>query len=84
MNFDDLPRYQCTKQVRGVKIKAMEIHKDGSATIIPENYPMLATKAGWASRFHGDDTDTGYFVVYEDGYQSWSPTKAFEEGYHRI
>lgn len=26
----------------------------------------------------------GYFVVYADGYQSYSPAKAFEEGYARI
>jgi len=26
----------------------------------------------------------GYFVEYEDGYQSWSPEKAFEEGYKLI
>lgn len=26
----------------------------------------------------------GYFVVYEDGYKSFSPAKAFEEGYTRI
>lgn len=23
----------------------------------------------------------GYFVIYDDGYQSYSPAKAFEEGY---
>ena len=26
----------------------------------------------------------GYFVVYEDGYKSFSPAQAFEEGYTRI
>ena len=26
----------------------------------------------------------GYYVVYEDGYKSFSPAKAFEEGYTRI
>lgn len=26
----------------------------------------------------------GYFVVYADGYQSWSPAQAFEGGYSRI
>lgn len=25
-----------------------------------------------------------YYVVYEDGYASWSPAKAFEEGYSQI
>lgn len=27
--------------------------------------------------------DAGYYVRYEDGYESWSPAKAFEEGYTR-
>lgn len=26
----------------------------------------------------------GYFVVYPDGYQSWSPEEAFESGYTRV
>lgn len=26
----------------------------------------------------------GYYVVYQDGYASYSPAKAFEEGYTRI
>jgi hypothetical protein len=26
----------------------------------------------------------GYFVLYADGYESYSPAKAFEEGYTRI
>jgi hypothetical protein len=25
-----------------------------------------------------------YIVIYDDGYKSWSPAKAFEEGYTRI
>lgn len=26
----------------------------------------------------------GYYVVYDDGYVSWSPTKAFESGYTKL
>lgn len=26
----------------------------------------------------------GYYVVYADGYKSWSPAQAFEEGYTRV
>lgn len=26
----------------------------------------------------------GYYVVYEDGYESFSPAKAFEDGYTRV
>lgn len=25
-----------------------------------------------------------YYVVYEDGYTSWSPAKAFEDGYEKV
>ena len=25
-----------------------------------------------------------YIVIYDDGYKSWSPAKAFEEGYTRV
>lgn len=30
------------------------------------------------------DGQEGYEVVYKDGYRSWSPKKAFEEGYINI
>ncbi|WP_313528806.1 DUF2829 domain-containing protein [Anaerotignum sp.] len=26
--------------------------------------------------------EEGYLIIYEDGYKSWSPKKAFEEAYH--
>jgi hypothetical protein len=26
----------------------------------------------------------GYYVVYADGYKSWSPAQAFDEGYTRV
>ncbi len=31
-----------------------------------------------------DPKPGGYYVVYEDGYTSWSPADAFEGGYTRI
>ena len=30
------------------------------------------------------ESEQGYKVVYKDGYQSWSPKVAFEEGYEEI
>ena len=78
-----MPRYNCHKQVWALKIAALEIHQDRSATIAPaeDGYAPFKTAAGWVDRFRGDDADIGYYVVYADGYSSWSPTKAFEEGY---
>lgn len=79
----ELPRYKCHKEVWALKIEAIEIHKDGSATIAPEdrNYAHFKTKAGWGERFKGSEEDIGYYVTYKDGYESWSPTEAFEDGY---
>ena len=81
----EMPRYKCHKEVWALKIAAIEVHEDKSATISPadERYAPFKTEPGWADRFKGDDTDPGVYVVYGDGFKSWSPTKAFEEGYTR-
>ena len=82
----EMPRYKCHKEVWALKIAALEVRENGSAKIAPtdEGYAVFETKAGWADRFHGDENDPGYYVVYRDGYASWSPTEAFEEGYTAI
>lgn len=82
----EMPRYKCHKQVWALKIAAIEIGEDKSAIIAPSdlNYAPFTTKPGWAERWKGSEGDLGYYVVYDDGYASWSPTKAFEEGYTRI
>lgn len=79
----EMPKYRCHKEVWALKIAAIEIHQDGSATIAPadEGYAPIMTVSDWARRFKGNEDDLGYFVIYSDGYQSWSPTKAFEDGY---
>ena len=82
----EMPRYLCHKKVWALKIAAVEIHRDKSATIAPtdEGFAVFKTDAGWADRFKGNEDDRGYYVVYDDGYKSWSPAKAFEEGYTKI
>lgn len=82
----EMPKYKCHKEVWALKIAAIEIHEDKSATIAPEDKPFapFTTEAGWATAFKGSEEDKGYYVVYKDGYKSWSPTKVFEEGYTRI
>lgn len=32
----------------------------------------------------GRDKEEGYGVIYEDGYQSWSPKETFEKAYRAI
>jgi hypothetical protein len=82
----EMPRYQSHKEVWALKIAAIEFAVDGSAKIAPvdKGYATLKTDSGYRTKFQGDETDLGYYVVYKDGYKSWSPSKAFEEGYTRI
>lgn len=77
----EMPRYKCHKDVWALKIAAIEMNEDRSAKIAPadEGYGMVETAPNFP--FKGSEDDLGYYVVYADGYQSWSPTKAFEEGY---
>lgn len=82
----EMPRYKSHKEVWALKIDALEVHEDKSATIAPadEGYAPFTTKPGWAVKFEGNEDDRGYYVVYEGGYASWSPTEAFEGGYTSI
>jgi hypothetical protein len=82
----EMPRYRSHKRVHALRIAAIEIHPDGSAYIAPADpgYAPFRTRPEWAGRFHGNEADPGVYVVYEDGFTSWSPTKAFDEGYSRI
>lgn len=77
------PRYVCHKTVRAVKIAAIQISLDRRALIEPvdSGFGTIQTEIGWTDRFRATDGDLGYYVVYDDGYTSWSPSKAFEEGY---
>lgn len=81
----ELPKYKCHKVVHALKIRAIELNEDKTATIEPEeNFTPFKTAVGFADRFKGSEEDNGYYVVYEGGYPSWSPSKAFEEGYTLI
>ena len=83
----EMPRYKCHKEVHALKIAAIEILGDGFASIAPadKGFAVFKTKGPFASKFSGGAIhDPGYYVVYADGYESWSPTKAFEEGYTLI
>jgi hypothetical protein len=53
------------------------------ATVTPEEdgYAPFAVSRAYTQK-HNPQTG-GYYVVYADGYKSWSPAQAFEEGYTR-
>lgn len=89
-----MPSYKCHKEVWALKIKAIEFDKDkareeqretdGSATITPEEDLYAPFKVD-ASYVHKHKPEAGgYYVVYADGYKSFSPAKAFEDGYSPV
>jgi hypothetical protein len=85
-----MPRYVCHKEVEAIKIAAIEFLEDGKAKIAPANdeYYVFTTAKPYIEKYKGGlpgdvDFDLGYYVQYADGYASWSPTKAFEDGYTR-
>jgi hypothetical protein len=80
----NIPKYQSHKKVGALKIKEIAFDFDGSAMITPyeEGYDSFRVSLSYVSK-HTPQIE-GYYVVYEDGYESWSPARAFEDGYTRI
>lgn len=83
----EMPRYECHKKVWALKIESIQIDGSDMCAIIgpyDPGYAVFKTAPGWADRYSGSGLDLGYYVVYEDGYASWSPSRAFEAGYTRL
>jgi len=87
----EMPRYKCHKQVWALKISAIkrdgdgeDRESDGSAVITPAEDGYAPFKVDHEYMRKHKPQVGGYYVVYADGYKSWSPADAFEEGYTRI
>lgn len=83
----EIPRYACHKKVRAFKIKSITggtAETDGVVTIIPEDENIAPVEVGRDYVKKHDPEEGGYYVRYEDGYESFSPAAAFEAGYTRI
>lgn len=80
-----LLNYQCHKVVRAAKIDKITRYPDGSASLyvtIRGGGHCIPTTQAWLNSRKADAG--GYFVVYDDGYESYSPAKAFEDGYSEL
>ena len=91
----EMPKYLSHKEVWALKIAKIEPacgdrpagpneDTDGGVIITPEDegYAPFRVDHDYV-RKHSPQVG-GYYVVYQDGYKSWSPEKAFEEGYTQI
>ena len=86
----ELPRYKCHKEVQAAKIRSVKhsisggVSSPSTCEVILEGVdhePVVVTQE-WCQKHK--PADGGYFVRYEDGYESVSPTDAFEKGYTLI
>lgn len=79
-----LPYWKCHKIVQAGKISLMARDEPNQLLMVhaePSNMPF-AVPLDFLYRHN--PTIGGYFVVYEDGYISYSPTAPFEAGYHLL
>lgn len=85
-----LPIYQSHKKVWALKIAEVlspageNEESDGTLIIVPadEGYAPFRVDREYVRKH--SPVAGGYYVVYSDGYKSWSPAQAFEEGYMRV
>jgi len=88
-----MPEYVSHKKVWALKIKAIHLDSDarprdeetdGSAIIVPEDRGFGPFRVPHAYVAKHQPKAGGYYVQYQDGYASWSPAEAFEEGYTKV
>ena len=76
-----LPKWKSHKVVEAFKISKIKVRQDGSAEMSSKNGDRVVVDRDYRMK-HYPITD-GYYVRDEDGYESWSPAKAFEDdGYY--
>jgi hypothetical protein len=82
----ELPKYKCHKEVRALKIAVISQLPSGDLVITPaeEGYEAFKVESRFVPIHAPGRPQVGwYFVLYEDGYKSFSPAEAFENGYTR-
>lgn len=86
----ELPRYRCHKEVWALKLGGVRdttesgSETDGSRVLVPadEGYAPFRVDREYIDK-HKPEAG-GYYIVYKDGYKSFSPAGAFEDGYTRL
>ena len=78
-------RYQCHKKVDAAKITRIECGRsDGKGPGQTLVCGRLRISVGEEYIHKHDPQEGGYYVLYDDGYESFSPAEAFESGYTRV
>lgn len=91
----ELPKYQCHKKVWALKIKSIlfdkkeqlsgvsgEVGRMAEITPYEDGYAPFIVDENYIAKHN--PKEGGYYVVYDDGYKSFTPADAFESGYALI
>lgn len=77
------PKYRCHKEVYALKIRGIIVNEGtGGATLCFKDYDNIEVDHLFMAKHN--PSSGGYYVIYKDGYTSWSPAETFEEGYTLI
>lgn len=88
-----MPKYKCHKEVSALKIKAIMNPNEGIDQDDDGERLLTFMDEGFEAAVYIVDREYmqkhkpqvgGYYVVYADGYKSFSPADAFESGYTRL
>lgn len=86
-----LPRWRSHKQVWADRIIERRYYSEtadgGERTEVwtLEGGGVIQAFGSLRSRVPTDRSPVGgYYILYDDGYESWSPASAFEDGYRRV
>lgn len=75
-----MKEYKCHKIVKA----ELMLRHCGYGVIEPTYLPPSELNLMSDDAYGKNYWEKGYRVIYEDGYESWSPKKAFEDGYTLI
>jgi hypothetical protein len=72
-----LQKYKCHKEVEAAEILRISL---GGELGFKDGFKLMSRE--WLDKHN--PAVGGYYVVYTDGYESYSPKKVFEEGYTKV
>ena len=78
----DMPRYRSHKIVQAATICAYNSNPPSVDVLVGDLVEQIAVPGDFFAR--GIPAIGGYLVIYPDGYMSWSPKQAFEDGYTAV
>jgi len=76
----EIPKYRCHKEVRALKIQEIMVSEfSEDEKLVFDDHEPIKVSEHYVGKHN--PRKGGYYVVYEDGYESFSPADAFESGY---